>query len=189
MPSFPDLRKRDLVPLCAPVSSPPIPTCTLWLLTGLVLMGLNAYFPQLSLCPPCGPPFEQLSQSSTGLHPGVPMTPPPTLQPNHPQEFAAANNTTSTHMFGVLYITLSGLVDSMVTNTGLLSFPGQSLYFVINLTPILWQALPSGLAVTQPAFNSTPSTIDILIRLAFKLIRYYSVPAVMVLINYSAFSV
>ncbi|KAJ9048769.1 hypothetical protein DSO57_1031457 [Entomophthora muscae] len=40
--------KRNLVPLQAPAMPPPALTCMPWLLTGLVLMGLNTYFPQLS---------------------------------------------------------------------------------------------------------------------------------------------
>ncbi|KAJ9084118.1 hypothetical protein DSO57_1027590 [Entomophthora muscae] len=42
------LQKNKLVPLQAPVVLPLTPTCTPWLLTGLVLMRLKAYFPQLS---------------------------------------------------------------------------------------------------------------------------------------------
>ncbi|KAJ9067857.1 hypothetical protein DSO57_1034898 [Entomophthora muscae] len=47
--SFPlGLEKSNLAPFQAPVMLPPTPTCTLWLLTDLVLMGLNVYFLQLS---------------------------------------------------------------------------------------------------------------------------------------------
>ncbi|KAJ9062690.1 hypothetical protein DSO57_1008141 [Entomophthora muscae] len=42
------LEKSNPVPLCASVMPPSAPTCTPWLLTGLALMALNAYFPQLS---------------------------------------------------------------------------------------------------------------------------------------------
>ncbi|KAJ9072116.1 hypothetical protein DSO57_1030507 [Entomophthora muscae] len=42
------LEENNLVPIQAPVKLSPAPTCTPWLLTRLVLMGLNAYFPQLS---------------------------------------------------------------------------------------------------------------------------------------------
>ncbi|KAJ9057336.1 hypothetical protein DSO57_1023747 [Entomophthora muscae] len=42
----PVLEKSNLVPLRASVMSPS--ACTPWLLTGLALMALNAYFPQLS---------------------------------------------------------------------------------------------------------------------------------------------
>ncbi|KAJ9078691.1 hypothetical protein DSO57_1003962 [Entomophthora muscae] len=39
-----------------------IPSRVPWLLIRLVLMGLDAYFPQLSQCLPSGHPSEQLSQ-------------------------------------------------------------------------------------------------------------------------------
>ncbi|KAJ9076040.1 hypothetical protein DSO57_1030014 [Entomophthora muscae] len=45
------------------------PKCTSWLLNGMLLMGLKAYFP--SCFPPClfEHLFEQPSQSCTGWHP------------------------------------------------------------------------------------------------------------------------
>ncbi|KAJ9053340.1 hypothetical protein DSO57_1025145 [Entomophthora muscae] len=42
------------------------------------------------------------------------MTLPLTLQPNRPQESVAASESTPTQLFGVMYITLTGLVDYMV---------------------------------------------------------------------------
>ncbi|KAJ9054473.1 hypothetical protein DSO57_1014153 [Entomophthora muscae] len=69
----------------------------------------------------------------------VPMTPPLTLQPNHPQESVAANEFTSTQIFGVMYITLTGLIDSM-------------------LAAILLWALPAGPAGHLPASSQEPHT-------------------------------
>ncbi|KAJ9072574.1 hypothetical protein DSO57_1026060 [Entomophthora muscae] len=48
MPPLPSPEESDLVPLEALEVLPPTPSCALWLITGLVLMGLNSYFPQLS---------------------------------------------------------------------------------------------------------------------------------------------
>ncbi|KAJ9084307.1 hypothetical protein DSO57_1025819 [Entomophthora muscae] len=48
----------------------------------------------------------------------VPMTPPHTPQPNRPQDSVAANESTFTQIFGVIYITLTGLIDSMVPISG-----------------------------------------------------------------------
>ncbi|KAJ9075581.1 hypothetical protein DSO57_1034728 [Entomophthora muscae] len=48
VPFLLSLDRNDSVPLQAPVNLPSAPTRTSWLLTRLVLMGLNAYFPQLS---------------------------------------------------------------------------------------------------------------------------------------------
>ncbi|KAJ9090224.1 hypothetical protein DSO57_1004479 [Entomophthora muscae] len=80
----------------------------------------------------------------------VPMTPPLTLQPNRPMGTPAAAKATSTQLFGVLYITLTGMVDTMVPNSGPWSLLGQSVSYIIKLAPILWWALPSGLAVFCP---------------------------------------
>ncbi|KAJ9080013.1 hypothetical protein DSO57_1029542 [Entomophthora muscae] len=48
----------------------------------------------------------------------VPMKPPLTPQPNCLQESVAANEFTSTQIFGVMYITLTGLIDSMHQSCG-----------------------------------------------------------------------
>ncbi|KAJ9076762.1 hypothetical protein DSO57_1023170 [Entomophthora muscae] len=48
MPPLPSLEKSDLVPLEVLKVSPPAPSFAPWLITGLVVMGLNSYFPQLS---------------------------------------------------------------------------------------------------------------------------------------------
>ncbi|KAJ9089288.1 hypothetical protein DSO57_1014423 [Entomophthora muscae] len=53
-------------------------------------------------------------------------------------------------MFGVLYITLTGIVDSMVSNSGPWSLLGQIISYIIKLAPILWWALPAGLAPPYP---------------------------------------
>ncbi|KAJ9072069.1 hypothetical protein DSO57_1031013 [Entomophthora muscae] len=80
----------------------------------------------------------------------VPMTPSLTLQPNCPMETPTAAETMSTQLFGVLYITLMGMVDTMVLNSGPWSLLGQFGSYIIKLAPILWWALPSGLAVFCP---------------------------------------
>ncbi|KAJ9084669.1 hypothetical protein DSO57_1021923 [Entomophthora muscae] len=78
------------------------------------------------------------------------MTPPLTPRPDLPLEPNAAAKTTSTQLFGVLYITLTGLVDSMVSNSGPWSLLRQSVSYIIKLAPILWWALPASLAATHP---------------------------------------
>ncbi|KAJ9078327.1 hypothetical protein DSO57_1007624 [Entomophthora muscae] len=80
----------------------------------------------------------------------VPMTPPLTPQPDRLLEPTAAAKTTSTQLFGVLYITLTGLVDSVVPNSGPWSLLGRSVSYIIKLAPILWWALPAGLAAPHP---------------------------------------
>ncbi|KAJ9069732.1 hypothetical protein DSO57_1015623 [Entomophthora muscae] len=80
----------------------------------------------------------------------VSMTPPLTPKPDHPLEPPTAAKTTSTQLFGVLYITLTGLVDFMVPNSGPWSLLGQFVSYIIKLAPILWWALPAGLVTPHP---------------------------------------
>ncbi|KAJ9049436.1 hypothetical protein DSO57_1024564 [Entomophthora muscae] len=69
------------------------------------------------------------------------MTPPLTPRPNCLQESVATNESTSTQIFGVMYITLTRLIYSMVP-----------------LSPILWWALPAGPAGRPPASPQEPPT-------------------------------
>ncbi|KAJ9083836.1 hypothetical protein DSO57_1030612 [Entomophthora muscae] len=78
------------------------------------------------------------------------MTPPLTPQPDRPMETPTAADTMSTQMFGVLYITFTGMIDTMVPNSGPWSLLGQYISYIIKLAPILWWALPSGPAVFIP---------------------------------------
>ncbi|KAJ9088305.1 hypothetical protein DSO57_1024442 [Entomophthora muscae] len=80
----------------------------------------------------------------------VPMTPPLTLQPDYTTEPPTAAETTSTQLFGVLYITLMGMVYTMMPNSGPWSLLERSVSYIIKLAPILWWALPSGPAVLRP---------------------------------------
>ncbi|KAJ9048721.1 hypothetical protein DSO57_1031988 [Entomophthora muscae] len=73
-----------------------------------------------------------------------------TPRPDQPLEPPAAAKTTSTQLFGVLYITLTGLMDSMVPNSGPWSFLGQSASYIIKLAHVLWWALPASLAAPHP---------------------------------------
>ncbi|KAJ9049176.1 hypothetical protein DSO57_1027448 [Entomophthora muscae] len=85
------------------------------------------------------------------------MTLPLTPQLNCPMDPPAAAKTTSTQLFGVLYITLTGMVDSMVPNSGPWSLLRNSVSYIIKLAPILWWALPTGPTVLCP--ESTNASI------------------------------
>ncbi|KAJ9065309.1 hypothetical protein DSO57_1021079 [Entomophthora muscae] len=87
------------------------------------------------------------------------MTPPLTPQPNRPMDSPTAAKTTSTQLSGVLYITLTGMVDTMVPNSGPWSFLGKYLSYIIKLAPILLWALLAGLAVPHPE-SPNASTYD-----------------------------
>ncbi|KAJ9079110.1 hypothetical protein DSO57_1038875 [Entomophthora muscae] len=86
------------------------------------------------------------------------MTPPLTLQPNRPQESVATNESTSTQIFGVMYITLTGLIDSMVPVSRPWAVLGKLLSYIVKLAPILWWALPAGPAGRLPASSQEPPT-------------------------------
>ncbi|KAJ9086236.1 hypothetical protein DSO57_1006438 [Entomophthora muscae] len=87
----------------------------------------------------------------------VPMTPPLTPRLDHLLKPTTVAEATSTQLFGVLYITLTGLIDSMVPNSRPWSLLGQSVSYIIKLAPILWWALLAGLAAphSEPPNAST----------------------------------
>ncbi|KAJ9075298.1 hypothetical protein DSO57_1037441 [Entomophthora muscae] len=87
------------------------------------------------------------------------MTPPLTPRPDHPLEPTATTKTTSTQLFGVLYITLKGLVDSIVPISRPWSLLRQYVPYIIKLAPILWWALPAGMAAPHPELPNA-STYD-----------------------------
>ncbi|KAJ9089598.1 hypothetical protein DSO57_1011436 [Entomophthora muscae] len=78
------------------------------------------------------------------------MTPPLTPRPNCPQESVATDESTSTQIFGVMYITLTGLVHSMVPTSGPWAILGKLLYYIVKLAPILWWALLAGPSLLGP---------------------------------------
>ncbi|KAJ9070058.1 hypothetical protein DSO57_1012307 [Entomophthora muscae] len=68
------------------------------------------------------------------------MTLPLTPQPNCLQESVTTSKSTSTQLFGVMYITLTGLVNSMVPSNGPWVILGKFLYYIVKLAPIIWWA-------------------------------------------------
>ncbi|KAJ9070577.1 hypothetical protein DSO57_1006627 [Entomophthora muscae] len=86
------------------------------------------------------------------------MTPPHTPRPNHPQESVATDESTSTQVFGVMYITLTGLIDSMVPTSGPWAALGKLLSYIVKLAQILWWALPAGPVGCPPASSQEPLT-------------------------------
>ncbi|KAJ9084137.1 hypothetical protein DSO57_1027510 [Entomophthora muscae] len=86
------------------------------------------------------------------------MTLPLTPQPNHQQESVSTNESTSTQVFGVMYITLTGLVDSMAPMSGPWTVLGKLLSYIVKLAPILWWALPAGPAGRLPTSPQEPPT-------------------------------
>ncbi|KAJ9082209.1 hypothetical protein DSO57_1006654 [Entomophthora muscae] len=62
----------------------------------------------------------------------VPMTPSLTLWSNCLQESIATNEFTSTHIFGMMYITLTGLINSMMPASSPWALLGKFLYYIIK---------------------------------------------------------
>ncbi|KAJ9056569.1 hypothetical protein DSO57_1031644 [Entomophthora muscae] len=87
------------------------------------------------------------------------MTLPLTPRPNRLQESVATNESTSTQIFGMMYITLTGLIDSMVPVSGPWAVLGKSLSYIVKLIPILWWALPAGPAGRQPPSSQEPPLV------------------------------
>ncbi|KAJ9080926.1 hypothetical protein DSO57_1019736 [Entomophthora muscae] len=88
----------------------------------------------------------------------APRTLPLTLRPKCPQESVAANESTSTQIFGVMYITLTSLIDFMVPSSRPWALLGKLLSYIVKLIPILWWALPAGPAGCPPASSQKPPT-------------------------------
>ncbi|KAJ9053669.1 hypothetical protein DSO57_1022070 [Entomophthora muscae] len=86
------------------------------------------------------------------------MTPPHTPRPNHPQDSVAADESTSAQIFGVMYITLTGYIDSMVPTSGPWTILGKLLSYIVKLAPILWWALPAGPVGRPPLSPQEPPT-------------------------------
>ncbi|KAJ9077516.1 hypothetical protein DSO57_1015918 [Entomophthora muscae] len=72
----------------------------------------------------------------------IPMEPPvtprliPASSPNLP-----INHTGK--LFGIVYITLTGVIDTIILAAGLWSCVGKSASYLLNLAPLLWWALPA----------------------------------------------
>ncbi|KAJ9083421.1 hypothetical protein DSO57_1034869 [Entomophthora muscae] len=70
------------------------------------------------------------------------MEPPITLKlmlmsaPNLPLDHTSK-------LFGIVYITLTGVIDTVILAAGLWSWVGKSMSYLIELVPILWWALPA----------------------------------------------
>ncbi|KAJ9054368.1 hypothetical protein DSO57_1015374 [Entomophthora muscae] len=86
----------------------------------------------------------------------VPMTPPLTPQPERPQGTVATAESTSTQLFGFLYITLTDLVDAMVSTNSPWALLRKYLSYIVKLAPILWWALSTGHVGCPP--TSSPET-------------------------------
>ncbi|KAJ9052703.1 hypothetical protein DSO57_1031652 [Entomophthora muscae] len=82
------------------------------------------------------------------------MTPSLTPRPDYPQESVAANESTSTHIFGVMYITLTGLIDSKVPASRPWALLGKFTNLVVG--PSCWACGPSARKFPKPPTGWIP---------------------------------
>ncbi|KAJ9057653.1 hypothetical protein DSO57_1020525 [Entomophthora muscae] len=78
-------------------------------------------------------PSEYSPKLAYSLHMTLPVTP----QPSHLKEQETTADTISTQLFGVLYITLTGLVNSMVPANRPWALLGKLFPYIVKLALIL----------------------------------------------------
>ncbi|KAJ9089893.1 hypothetical protein DSO57_1008294 [Entomophthora muscae] len=86
----------------------------------------------------------------------IDMEPPVTPKPMP----ASANKLPLGHtnkLFGIVYITLTGVIDTIVPAAGPWLWLGKSMSYLIKLAPILWWALPTQSATRQFPDASKPA--------------------------------
>ncbi|KAJ9065204.1 hypothetical protein DSO57_1022004 [Entomophthora muscae] len=63
-------------------------------------------------------------------------------------------------LFGIVYITLTGVIDTIIPGAGLWSWVRKSVSYLFKLAPLLWWALPAkNLAQVTPG-NNGPAAQD-----------------------------
>ncbi|KAJ9071908.1 hypothetical protein DSO57_1032650 [Entomophthora muscae] len=83
---------------------------------------------------------------------GPPVTPKPM-----PASAAELPLDHTNKLFGIVYITLTGVIDTIVLTTGPWSWMGKLMPYLIKLAPILWWALPTQSATCQFPNASEPA--------------------------------
>ncbi|KAJ9057351.1 hypothetical protein DSO57_1023657 [Entomophthora muscae] len=87
------------------------------------------------------------------------MEPPVTPKPM-PASLPGLPTNHANKLFGMVYITLTGVVDAIVPTAGPWSWVGKSASYLLKLAPLLWWALPAkNLAQVTPG-NGGPAARD-----------------------------
>ncbi|KAJ9065384.1 hypothetical protein DSO57_1020108 [Entomophthora muscae] len=84
------------------------------------------------------------------------MKPPVTPKPM-PASAAKLPLDHTNKFFGILYITLTGVIDNIVPAVGPWLWVGKSMSYLVKLAPILWWALPTQSATCQFPNASEPA--------------------------------
>ncbi|KAJ9057812.1 hypothetical protein DSO57_1019300 [Entomophthora muscae] len=87
------------------------------------------------------------------MEPPVTPKPMPASSPSLPTDHSGK-------LFGIVYITLTGVIDTIILAAGLWSWVGKSASYLFKLAPLLWWALPAkNLALVTPG-NNRPAAQD-----------------------------
>ncbi|KAJ9084707.1 hypothetical protein DSO57_1021472 [Entomophthora muscae] len=86
----------------------------------------------------------------------IDMEPPVTPKPM-PASAAKLSLDHTNKLFGIVYITLTGVIDTIVPATSPWSWLGKSMSYLIKLAPILWWALPTQSTTCQFPDASKPA--------------------------------
>ncbi|KAJ9081742.1 hypothetical protein DSO57_1011336 [Entomophthora muscae] len=87
------------------------------------------------------------------MKPPVTPKPMPASSPNLPTNYTRK-------LFRIVYIILTGVVDTIVPVAGPWSWVGKSASYLLNLAPLLWWALPAKTLTQVTPRNSRPATQD-----------------------------
>ncbi|KAJ9056013.1 hypothetical protein DSO57_1037433 [Entomophthora muscae] len=84
-----------------------------------------------------------------------PVTPKPMLAslPDLPTDHTGK-------LFGIVYINLSGVIDTIIPTAGPWSWVGKSVSYLFKLAPLLWWALPAKTPAHVTPENSGLTTQD-----------------------------
>ncbi|KAJ9078952.1 hypothetical protein DSO57_1001167 [Entomophthora muscae] len=100
----------------------------------------------------------ELTRDKYNFFPAYQMDMEPPFTPKPMPAFAAELPLDHTNkLFGTVYITLTGVIDTIVPDTGPWLWVGKSMSYLIKLAPILWWALPTQSSTCQFPNTSKPA--------------------------------
>ncbi|KAJ9053549.1 hypothetical protein DSO57_1023156 [Entomophthora muscae] len=80
--------------------------------------------------------FNYLPAYNLSMEPPVTPKPMPASAPDLPTDHTGK-------LFGIMYITLTGVIDTIILAAGPWSWVGKSASYLLKLAPLLWWALPA----------------------------------------------
>ncbi|KAJ9048227.1 hypothetical protein DSO57_1037128 [Entomophthora muscae] len=80
--------------------------------------------------------------------------------PVTPNPMAASSPDHTGKLFGIVYITLTGVIDTIILAAGPWSWVGKSVSYLFKLAPLLWWALPAKNPAQVTPGNDGPAAQD-----------------------------